>query len=124
LGNGSKVSAATPTAQNYNKSGNYQVTLRAYSARGCESVLTKNVSVLNLVQIPNVITPNDDGKNDTFTIAVPNSQIEIYNRWGKRLFVSDNYADDWGKDISNGTYYYLLTLPNGVQCKGWIQVLE
>ncbi len=124
LGNGVKSVTATPTALSYNQNGTYQVTLKAYSPRGCETVVTQSVSVLNLDKIPNVITPNGDGKNDSFVIGIPNSQLEIYNRWGKRVFISDNYADDWGKGILNGTYFYQLTLPGNIQCKGWVQVIE
>jgi PKD repeat protein len=98
LGNGSKITfTATPSGLNYGQNGTYQVTLKAFSPRGCESSVTQSVAVLNLDKIPNVITPNGDRKNDTFVIGVPNSQVEIYNRWGKRVFLSENYIDDWGK---------------------------
>ncbi len=124
LGNGSKSLSATPSELSYGQNGTYQVTLKAFSPRGCESSVTQSVAVLNLDKIPNVITPNGDRKNDTFVIGIPNSQVEIYNRWGKRVFLSENYADDWGKDVLNGTYFYQLTLPGNIQCKGWIQVLQ
>ncbi|MFN8348183.1 MAG: gliding motility-associated C-terminal domain-containing protein [Spirosomataceae bacterium] len=124
LGNGTQSLAATPAALKYAQNGTYQVTLRAYSPRGCESSVTQSVAVLNLDKIPNVITPNGDRKNDTFVIGIPNAQVEIYNRWGKRVFVSNNYGDDWGKDVLNGTYFYQLTLSGNVQCKGWVQVLQ
>ncbi|MFN4146797.1 MAG: gliding motility-associated C-terminal domain-containing protein [Runella sp.] len=124
LGNGISANTATPSTMTYAQNGTYQITLKAYSPRGCESSVTKSVSVLNLDKIPNVITPNGDGKNDTFIIGIPGVKLEIYNRWGKRIFSSENYADDWGKDIINGTYFYEMILPTGIACKGWIQVLE
>jgi gliding motility-associated-like protein len=124
LGNGVKSATPTPVALDYAQNGTYQVTLKAYSPRGCESSVTQSVAVLNLDKIPNVITPNGDGKNDTFVIGIPNAQVEIYNRWGKRVFISENYADDWGKGILNGTYFYQLILPGSAQCKGWVQVIE
>lgn len=124
FGNGVKSGVAAPAALDYTQNGMYQVTLKAYSPRGCASTVTQSVSVLNLDKIPNVITPNGDGKNDTFVVGAPNTRIEIFNRWGKRVFASDNYADDWGKGVLNGTYYYQLTLPGNSICKGWIQVIE
>ncbi len=121
-GNGSKI--ANPDLYSYDKNGTYQVTLKAYSARGCETVSTQSLTVLNLNSVPNVITPNGDGKNDFFRIGIPNSKLEIVNRYGRRIYLNDNYTDDWGQGIENGTYYYSLTLQGGQQCKGWIQVLN
>ncbi len=124
LGNGVKATTLTPSPITYTQNGTYQVTLKAYSTRGCESSVTQSVNVLNLDKIPNVITPNGDGKNDTFVIGVAGTRLEIFNRWGKLTFSSTNYADDWGKDVSAGTYFYQLSLPGDIPCKGWIQVLE
>jgi gliding motility-associated-like protein len=76
------------------------------------------------IEPPNAITPNGDGINDTFEIAEAGSKLQIWNRWGKRIFKSDNYKNDWGKDVAAGTYYYLLENPSGVKCNGWIQVLK
>ncbi len=124
LGNGTKGANATPAITTYTQNGTYQVTLRAFSAYGCETSITQSVAVLNLDKIPNVITPNSDGKNDTFVIGIPNTHLEIYNRWGKQVYNALNYSDDWGKGVLNGTYFYQLTLSPTVQCKGWVQVIE
>lgn len=82
--------------------------------------------------IPNVITPNGDGKNDQFRIIdisrYPNSSLFIYNRWGNMVYQSKNYRNDWdGRGLNEGTYYYLLKLktPTGEQTyKGWIELLR
>ncbi|WP_428667478.1 gliding motility-associated C-terminal domain-containing protein [Runella sp.] len=124
LGNGTRSSNATPAIATYTQNGTYQVTLRAFSAFGCATSVTQTVSVLNLDKIPNVITPNGDGKNDTFVIGIPNAQLEVYNRWGKQVYINSNYPDDWGKGVLNGTYFYQLKLSTTVQCKGWVQVIE
>jgi gliding motility-associated-like protein len=63
--------------------------------------------------IPNVFTPNDDSRNDTFEIfglsKYPQSTIQIYNRWGKLIYENSNYFNQWdGKDSAAGTYYYIL----------------
>ena len=66
---------------------------------------------------PNVFTPNGDGKNDTFFI--PNlpadncrdgfESIEIYNRWGKQVFIGESREFSWtGMDFPTGIYYYLI----------------
>jgi hypothetical protein len=36
----------------------------------------------------------------------------VYNRWGRKVFQSDNYLNDWGGDgLSDGVYYFILDVP-------------
>ena len=62
--------------------------------------------------IPNVITPNGDGKNDTFIIQQDYRvesplALKVYNRWGELVYDSPNYRNDWsGQGLSAGVYYY------------------
>ncbi|MCF0074110.1 gliding motility-associated C-terminal domain-containing protein [Dyadobacter sp. CY261] len=80
-------------------------------------------------KIPNVFTPNDDGKNDFFVIdnvSLSSWGLEIYNRWGKRVYANPNYDNSWnGKNLSSGQYYYHLnnTLLNR-SIKGWVNLLR
>ena len=69
--------------------------------------------------VPNIISPNGDGKNDEFTIRnlqyFPNAKLVVFNRWGKKVFEDNNYNqnNNWGAaDVSPGTYFYELTLPS------------
>ena len=69
-------------------------------------------------QLPNVFTPNGDGINDMFTPFMPYSgvtkiEMEIFNRWGKRVFHTTDPNILWdGSDetthqpSSDGVYYY------------------
>jgi gliding motility-associated-like protein len=63
-------------------------------------------------EIPNVITPNGDGRNDLFVIDAPEGvsfSLEVYNRWGLQLFYSSAYDNHWGgMNLSSGTYYYVI----------------
>jgi gliding motility-associated-like protein len=103
----------------------YTITLIGENLNGCESKASKKIFIpAPPVLPPNAITPNGDGVNDTFEIAEANSKIKIWNRWGKLIFKSDNYKNDWGKDVPAGTYYYFLESPSGVNCNGQIQVLK
>jgi gliding motility-associated-like protein len=61
---------------------------------------------------PNIITPNDDEFNQYFIIdpLMLGSTISVFNRWGKQVFVSSNYQNNWdGKDLPTGVYYYLIS---------------
>ena len=81
--------------------------------------------------IPNVITPNGDGKNDKFVVKgldlYPGSRLEIYNRWGNQVYRSDNYNNNWaGEGLSAGIYYYVLrvNMAGGPQLyKGYVELI-
>ncbi|MBP7184732.1 MAG: gliding motility-associated C-terminal domain-containing protein, partial [Saprospiraceae bacterium] len=69
--------------------------------------------------IPNVITPNGDGKNDNFKILniedYPNNKITIYNRYGDVVFTKPGYLNTWNgtwndQALPAGTYFYYLLL--------------
>ena len=78
--------------------------------------------------IPNIITPNgppgasisQSNDNNAFFVKslrlYPDSKLSVFNRWGQRVYHSDDYRNDWvPRDLSEGTYYYVLQLrqPNG-----------
>ncbi|MCA1760511.1 MAG: gliding motility-associated C-terminal domain-containing protein, partial [Bacteroidales bacterium] len=83
--------------------------------------------------IPNAFSPNNDGVNDYFEIQgiehYQGNSIEIFNRWGNRVYRADNYGIEtsptfWdgksntgvrlgNEDLPSGTYFYVLDLGNG-----------
>ena len=80
--------------------------------------------------IPNIITPNNDGKNDQFVIeGIANKGwgMTIYNRWGVQIYQTDNYRNKWGGDgFPAGLYYYHLKHPTDPdkRYKGWVKILR
>ena len=78
--------------------------------------------------IPTVFTPNGDLKNDVFDIKnLPEgeNQLTISNRWGKVVFVSENYQRNWdGTGATDGIYFYRLRLPSGEIRKGWLEIMR
>jgi gliding motility-associated-like protein len=67
--------------------------------------------------IPNVLTPNGNGKNDALTIPCvqnfPNNELMVFNRWGDKVFSIVGYQNDWegthnGNTLPAGTYYYIF----------------
>jgi gliding motility-associated-like protein len=89
-----------------------------------------------VVTIPEVFSPNFDGKNDVFVIngifAYPESNLSIYNRWGVLIFEAKGYQNNWGgtnekeqyvrgHELAVGTYFYILDLKDGSDVmKGYI----
>lgn len=81
--------------------------------------------------VPNLITPNDDGKNESFSVAIdatsPTVSLRVYNQWGSQVFSSDNYKNDWyAEGNADGVYYYYIRMASEENCelKGWVQVLR
>jgi PKD repeat protein len=69
------------------------------NAQGCTAASEVTVKVLKYPVVPNAFTPNGDGINDTWDIkylqTYPNNTVEVYNRYGERLYSSIGYAVPW-----------------------------
>uniref|UniRef100_UPI002585BF35 DUF7507 domain-containing protein n=1 Tax=Algoriphagus sp. TaxID=1872435 RepID=UPI002585BF35 len=90
-------------------------------------------TVIQPFRIPNVITPNGDGKNDRFEIKglgkYAGNSIVIFNRYGDHVFERANYGNDWDAPGQvAGTYFYVLRVTGAsgetTEFKGWIQVIK
>ncbi|WP_375578346.1 gliding motility-associated C-terminal domain-containing protein [Marivirga tractuosa] len=79
--------------------------------------------------IPNVFTPNNDGKNDVFRILnLPDNGAELIvtNRTGTIVYRDSNYRSSnlWdGGDNPDGIYFYQLTVDGNVQ-NGWVEIIR
>jgi PKD repeat protein len=124
LGTLNNFTTANVEDYSYETPGKYTVTLTTYNADGCALTASKEISAEEPLVLSNVITPNGDGKNDSFYVPVSGSSLEIYNRWGKSIYKTSAYKNDFGKGIANGTYFYVVDTPGGNHCKGWLEVLE
>lgn len=106
----------------------YNVTLISLAMR-CDSTIDSLVRNLTINVnkdtanpfVPNVFSPNGDGKNDFFELpefehdrCYDNLNIKIYNRWGTLVYESDDPLFKWdgtntnGKPLNQGTYYAFL----------------
>jgi gliding motility-associated-like protein len=148
------INSPSPPAMFYEHSGLasfagcYYVT--AVDEDGQESVPSNTVCKDNCpyYELPNVFTPNGDGKNDVFEPFrcprfVESVKFTVYNRWGRPMFETNNLLINWngrigqgegaaGEDITNGVYYYLAEVrfarlrrsDEKVQFKGWVHLLR
>jgi gliding motility-associated-like protein len=87
----------------------------------CESarVEVKIAIGLSGLTIPNTFTPNNDGINDFWVIEgienYPNVLVQIFNRYGQRVFESRGYSQPFdgktsGTALPVGVYYYIIKL--------------
>lgn len=97
-------------------------TLTATGAFGCTASDQVNIKVLKKIKVPNVFSPNGDNIHDQWMIPnladYPGSSVEVFNRYGQRVFYSAGYGTPWdgnynGKPVPAGTYYYVIQLQNG-----------
>ena len=66
--------------------------------------------------VPNVFTPNGDGKNDEFRVmyrSITEFSCWIYNRWGKKVFEFTDPAKGWdgninGRPAAESAYFYVI----------------
>ena len=87
--------------------------------------------------IPEIITPNGNGKNDTWVLELdPEAEVKIFNRWGNMIYSASPYLDDWdgkanegmslGKDyLPSGTYFYIIDKKDGKDpVSGYIELVR
>lgn len=107
-----------------------QVTLKITDE--CKSEATKKFDILaeNCVPYkPNIFSPNGDGVNDFLYLIdpdqFPGTEVMVYNRWGKLVYHSTNYQNNWnGGDLSDGTYFYTMTLPDGRSFQSSVMIIR
>ncbi|MFD1629225.1 DUF7507 domain-containing protein [Pseudopedobacter beijingensis] len=94
------------------------------------NIATVTITVTGF-RIPNVFTPNGDGKNDTFVVVglgdYDSAELIVFNRWGNEVFKDVDYKNTWdGGGLNEGTYYYILKLrkvgKDDVVKKGWVLI--
>lgn len=123
--------------------GCYYVT--AVNARGQESVPSNKVcnDACPYFALPNVFTPNGDGKNDTFqpmrcARAVESVTFVVFNRYGTKVYETTTAVLNWdgrasdGTELPSGLYYYQATVRYAVLdrnaapqvLKGYVQILR
>lgn len=128
FGSLSNATVAQPTASPAQTT-TYLLTMTD-SVPPCAKTTTDTVTVFvesctEPVEVPNLFTPNGDTKNEVFQIKnLPaNSSIQIFNRWGSRVYESGNYLNNWdGGGVPDGTYFYLLSLPDKKAHHGFIEI--
>lgn len=131
------ISGNSTNTFNVTSIGNYKVKIIPQS--GCAIIKDiafsfKSIVDLNAVKIPNLISPNGDGINDTWVIPEEycvgtNTLIEILDSNGKVVFTTQDYLNNWPENVINfkqvnPVYYYILKSPDGKEKKGSITIVK
>jgi hypothetical protein len=115
---------------------NTTYTITVVTADGCVGTDDVNVVVIEPISIPNIFSPNGDGFNDLWIIdkieQYPNAVVEIFNRYGKKIFERKGYsrASAWdgtnaGSPLPVGAYYYILRLGDDTKARtGVISIIR
>lgn len=111
------------------QSGTYWVTVSTPMCSATDTIRVRLFECQQQVFVPNIITPNGDGKNDRLEIIgidEGNWALSIHNRWGQTVYTTNHYRQEWSPTgLANGVYYYQLReLLTGRQVKGWVEVLK
>lgn len=105
-----------------------------YSAQVINNGCSKIESIIiqgTACGIQSGISPNDDGKNDSFDLSGYDVEnLKIFSRYGREVYNKDNYESEWyGQDYNDNmlpaaTYYYYIKLTNGIEKTGWIYLVR
>lgn len=118
--------------------GNYTITVTDLSGCSVNQTFDLGCTPLIPIVVPQLITPNNDGKNDVWLIQnieqYPEIKVWVYNRWGNLVYQSQPYLNDWNGYYTEGanvngplpasTYFYLIdTMKNSQDpIKGYLEI--
>jgi gliding motility-associated-like protein len=101
----------------FSEPGSYRVicSVNSYTCRLDSQEMKVNISE-SYLRVPNVFTPNGDGKNDEFRVSyrsLRDFHIWVYNRWGKLVYESTDPAKGWdgtinGRPAAESAYFYVV----------------
>jgi gliding motility-associated-like protein len=117
----------------FSSEGTYNVTMIMNSGKSCMDTISKNVTVSDQFEVPNVFTPNGDGKNDIFYVNTNGSvdyTITILNRWGQIVYRNTAKKIIWdghssaGLECVPGTYFYHIESASGMKYEGHLMLIR
>jgi len=99
---------------NFTEPGTYEICFYPETQYGCSEIICKLVNIIPAeLELPNVVTPNNDDVNDILFIKYleqfSSNKLVVFNRWGGVVYEANNYKNDWSpRELSDGVYYYIV----------------
>jgi gliding motility-associated-like protein len=112
FGDGTYSSEINPV-HTYTSLEDWTVQLTAWAAPGCSRSIEQEYFPVGNLFVPNCFTPDKDGVNEVFFVKghdLKSYKIEIFNKWGEPLYISDDITKPWDGSVRGGDYY----APDGV----------
>lgn len=129
------TSDETKVKHKYEEDGTYAIRFTA-QRKICFYEETVQVPVYSLF-VPNVFTPDGStGLNDNFVVGYGGEalspadvgiqvQLIVVDRWGKKVFESNNYRNNWNaSELNGGIYYVHLKIGDLATCKSWLHIIK
>ncbi len=137
--NSEVIPNATQSIFNATEFGSYSVIINQTNGCNTSSELVFSVEeIINpfpeVENIPNIISPNGDGINDTWVIPTPyvtgsNTEVVIYSSNGKIVLNTKDYLNNWPEEYLNVSsvnkvYYYIIIPQDQEPKKGSITIIK
>ena len=125
-----KEASGTQVGHHFSSPGVYNVALMTHTNYGCRDIVKKEIEIIDCdLYASSVITANNDGFNDyLFLHDLSHSEwsLQVYNRWGLKVYSSNNYHNEWKpENLTHGVYYYVFEkLGTSFSFEGYFQLLE
>lgn len=124
------TASGSATVEFENSTTNVVIELSNISNGNCSLTLTESATVtVESCSIPKGISPNGDGLNDNWDLSAYNiKKVEIFNRYGTKVYSKSNYENEWfgqsdsGNELPDGTYYFVIDFTDLETKTGWIYI--
>ena len=124
FGDGAGSSTDKNPVHQYHRSDSFLVRLITLDTAGCADTASQKLFVRDYLTfyMPNAFSPNGDGLNEHFgpsfhNLEVESYMMEVFDRWGKRLYYSEDPLGSWngrmfnqGEPLPSGAYVYRILL--------------
>ncbi len=105
-------------AHQFRSGGTFDICLRVTSNNGCidSTCAPLDINTSEMIYVPNVFTPNGDGRNDDFRVystGLTELDVMIFNRWGEIIYEYNTLSGSWdgkynGKPVAEDVYVWKL----------------
>lgn len=111
----------------YTQEGTYTVTLAATDQATCPVTAEQQITIRDIM-ITTAISPNGDGKNDTWYVTPFNdgAELKVVDRKGRTVYEASSYSNDFsGQGLEEGIYFYDLYFKDiNQRYKGHFQIIK